>query len=85
MRFHITTTITLPPDLDPEVRADLLERDRAWRAEHGVEQEVGGRRDFVVVDKPDAAELDAFLKHRPARWYAHYDVSLLQPAEPLPE
>lgn len=82
--FHVRTATHLPQNLDPEVRADLLQRDRNYVADHLAEQSatvhraVGAQVDFMLIDVPDAASLDSLLSQRPVARYARVDVTALR-------
>lgn len=78
--FHVRTEAHIPLDLDPEVRADLLQRDRDHLAEQGstIYRAVGADLDFRFVDAPDVASLDALLMQRPVARYARVDVTALK-------
>lgn len=84
-QFHCRIRIDLPAGMDPEVRADLLERDRLhlaglrdtgvlahdWRA-------VGERTEFLVLESSDPGELHEVLVGRPLFPYLRVEVTALR-------
>ncbi|GAB3944981.1 muconolactone Delta-isomerase family protein [Corynebacterium tapiri] len=85
MFFHIRTEVDLPP-LDPEVRADLLERDRAYTAGWTLTHAVGANIEFALIDAPDAEALHALLNSRPVAAYARTEVTAVRaPHIPQPQ
>lgn len=84
-QFHCRIRIELPPGMDPEVRADLLERDRLhiaglrengpllheWRA-------AGERLEFLVLESADSGELHELLAGRPLFPFLQAEVTALR-------
>lgn len=82
--FHVRTEARIPLDLDPEVRADLLQRDRDHLAEHlvrrgaTIHRAVGAHLDFMLIEASDAASLHTFLVQRPVARYARVEITALR-------
>lgn len=82
MIFHVRTEVQLPADLDPEVRADLLQRDHDHLAAHGipVHRAVGRALDFSLIDAPDAATAHDLVGGRPVARYARVEITAVRSA-----
>lgn len=70
MLFHVRTEFCLPKGLDPEVRADLVERDRAYVAAWRRVVAAGESTEFALIDAATPDELHAVLSERPLARFA---------------
>ncbi|SER16999.1 muconolactone delta-isomerase [Lentzea xinjiangensis] len=84
MLFHVRMDVTLPHDLDPNRRAELVQAERErtlelqkmgvlphlWRV-------VGQYGDICVFDVPSNDELHAFLSSLPLREFMRVEVTPL--------
>ena len=66
-RFHVT-------EPDPELRADLLERDAAYVEKHFSDRwrVLGADEELILIEAGD--ELDSLLKNRPLYPYSQVEV-----------
>ncbi|GAB3680278.1 muconolactone Delta-isomerase [Saccharopolyspora tripterygii] len=84
MLYHIRMNVNLPPDMDPEERADLLAREKAYSQKLQREGKwphiwriAGEYANFSVVDVADHDELHALLSGLPLFPYMDIEVSPL--------
>lgn len=75
MIFHVYTEWRLPGAMDPEVRADLLERDRTHVAGWTRWVAAGGSADFSLIDADTHDDLQRLLGNRPLAPYARTTVT----------
>lgn len=73
IRFHIDIT-----EKDPELRADLLERDAAYVDKHfsDVWKVIGTNEELIIVEAGE--ELDALIRNRPLFPHARVEVRPLR-------
>lgn len=86
-QFHCRIRIGLPPGMDPEVRADYLERDRLHLAglrEKGALvhdwQAAGEQLEFLVLESASSEELHGLLAGRPLFPFLRVEVTALRAA-----
>lgn len=79
--FHCHFTVNLPVDMDPEIRADHLERNREYVSGQQTagywlhEWQVAGRRDTIaVLEVADADQLHRVLSGLPL--YNYLDIEI---------
>jgi muconolactone D-isomerase len=84
MLFHVRMDVSLPPDLDPEVRADLVAREKARALElqrAGVWPQlwriVGEYANFSIFDVPSNDALHDLLSSLPLFPYLRIQVTPL--------
>ena len=84
MLYHIRMDVNLPPEMDPEERADLLAREKAYSQELQREGKwphiwriAGEYANFSVLDVADHDELHALLSGLPLFPYMDIEVSPL--------
>ncbi|TWF95560.1 muconolactone Delta-isomerase [Saccharopolyspora dendranthemae] len=84
MLYHIRMDVNLPPDMDPEERADLLAREKAYSQKLQREGKwphiwriAGEYANFSVLDVADHDELHALLSGLPLFPYMDIEVSPL--------
>ncbi|MEB3369863.1 muconolactone Delta-isomerase [Saccharopolyspora mangrovi] len=84
MLYHIRMDVNLPPDLDPEVRADLLAREKEYSQKQQREgrwphlwRVAGEYANISVVDVADHDELHAMLSGLPLFAYMDIEVTPL--------
>ncbi|MDI2030273.1 muconolactone Delta-isomerase [Saccharopolyspora sp. TS4A08] len=84
MLYHIRMDVNLPADMDPEVRADLLARERAYSQKAQREgrwphlwRVAGEFANVSVVDVADHDELHALLSGLPLFAYMDIEVTPL--------
>ncbi|MFG1622427.1 muconolactone Delta-isomerase [Kribbella sp. NPDC049227] len=84
MLFHVRMDVSLPPDLDPEVRADLVAREKARALElqrAGVWPQlwriVGEYANFSIFDVPSNDTLHDLLSSLPLFPYLRVQVTPL--------
>ncbi|TCC48834.1 muconolactone Delta-isomerase [Kribbella capetownensis] len=84
MLFHVRMDVSLPPDLDPEVRADLVAREKARALElqrAGVWPQlwriVGEYANFSIFDVPSNDTLHDLLSSLPLFPYMRVQVTPL--------
>lgn len=73
MLFHARLDIAVPRGMDPEVRADLFERDRSYLARaEGVRrlQAVGEQVEFLLIEAADHEQVHTWLAERPLARFA---------------
>lgn len=84
MLYHIRMDVNLPPDMDPEERADLLAREKSYSQKLQREGKwphiwriAGEYANFSVLDVADHDELHALLSGLPLFPYMDIEVSPL--------
>ena len=84
MLYHIRMNVNLPPDMDPEERADLLAREKAYSQKLQREGKwphiwriAGEYANFSVLDIADHDELHALLSGLPLFPYMEVAVTPL--------